>query len=64
MPKSKRRTRQVTATKVLKEDVVRMRVSADQKQVLADAAEREGLDLSSWLRRVALKEAGGLPEAK
>lgn len=47
--------------KVLKGDVVRMRISAGQKQALIAAAEREGLELSAWLRQVALRAAGLLP---
>jgi len=41
-----------------------MRVSAEQKQALTKAAEREGLELSAWLRQVGLRVAGALPEAK
>jgi len=63
MPKAKRKTRGTTS-KALKDDVVRMRVSAPDKQALTYAAERDGLDLSSWLRRLALRQAGLLPEAK
>jgi uncharacterized protein (DUF1778 family) len=43
--------------------MVRMRVTAEQKQALNKAAEREGLELSAWLRRAALRAAGALPEA-
>lgn len=38
-----------------------MRIPADQKEALIAAATAEGLDLSNWLRRVALREAGLLP---
>ena len=48
-------------TKAAKDDVVRMRIPADHKQALIDAAAREGLDLSAWLRQVALRAAGVLP---
>lgn len=41
-----------------------MRVSAEDKQAIADAAKRDGLDLSVWLRQVALRAAGVLAEAK
>ena len=51
-------------TKVLKNDVVRMRISADQKQALTDAAARDGLELSAWLRQLALRAAGALREPK
>jgi uncharacterized protein (DUF1778 family) len=64
MVKTKKKTRPAPAAKPLKDDVVRMRVSAEQKQALAGAAEREGLELSVWLRQLALRAAGALPEAK
>jgi uncharacterized protein (DUF1778 family) len=41
-----------------------MRVTADQKRALVKAAEREGLELSQWLRQLALKAAGALPTRK
>ena len=63
MAKGKRKAKS-SAVKSLKNDVVRMRISAAQKQALADAAEREGLELSAWLRRLALRAAGVLPESK
>ena len=50
------------AAKVTKDDVVRMRVTAEQKAALMAAAEREGLELSAWLRQLALRAAGALPE--
>jgi uncharacterized protein (DUF1778 family) len=50
--------------KALKDEVVRMRVSAEQKQALTSAAERDGLELSAWLRQVGLRAAGVLPEIK
>jgi len=40
-----------------------MRITAAQKQALVDAAAKDGLELSAWLRRLALREAGMLPEA-
>jgi hypothetical protein len=60
MPKSKRKT----PTRPLKDEMVRFRVSAEQKQAFEEAARRNGLDVSAWIRRLALKEAGVLPEAK
>ena len=45
-----------------KGDVVRMRVTAEQKQVMEQAAERAGLDVSAWLRQLALRAAGALPK--
>jgi uncharacterized protein (DUF1778 family) len=64
MAKTKKKGRPVAASKPLKDDVVRMRVSAEQKQALTSAAERDGLELSAWLRQVGLRAAGALPEAK
>jgi uncharacterized protein (DUF1778 family) len=61
MAKTKKKT---PALKPLKDDVVRMRVSGEQKQALTEAAQREGLELSAWLRQLALRAAGALPEAK
>lgn len=46
--------------KPLKNDVVRMRIPAEHKQALIDAAARDGLDLSAWLRQAALRAAGVL----
>lgn len=40
-----------------KEDMVRVRVTTEQKKALAAAADRAGLDVSSWLRAVGLAEA-------
>jgi uncharacterized protein (DUF1778 family) len=55
-------TRKEPTGKVKKEDVVRMRVTVEQKRTLEDAAAREGLDVSAWLRQLALRAAGALPE--
>jgi hypothetical protein len=38
-----------------KEEVLRIRVSKEQKDALADAAKKDGLDVSTWLRSLALK---------
>lgn len=48
--------------KKVKDDVVRMRVTVDQKRALENAASRAGLELSAWLRQLALRAAGALPE--
>ena len=48
--------------KTLKDDVVRMRVTAREKQALEEAAERDGLGLSAWLRQLALRAARVLPD--
>jgi uncharacterized protein (DUF1778 family) len=45
-----------------KDDTVRMRVTAEQKRALENAANRAGLELSAWLRQLALRAAGALPE--
>jgi uncharacterized protein (DUF1778 family) len=41
-----------------KEGSIRIRVTEDQKRVLTEAAERAGLDVSSWLRALGMREAG------
>ena len=41
-----------------KEDTVQIRMTAEQKATLAEAAERRGLPLSTWLLTLGLKEAG------
>jgi len=46
-----------------KDDVVRMRVTTEQKRAMETAAARAGLELSAWLRQLALREAGALPKA-
>jgi len=60
MVKVKRKRIQPVA-KALKDDIVRMRIPAEQKQALLEAAAREGLELSAWLRQLALRAAGLLP---
>ena len=47
--------------KVRKDEILRVRISAEQKDSLIAAAERDGLELSTWLRQVALRAAGVLP---
>jgi uncharacterized protein (DUF1778 family) len=42
---------------VRKEDSIRIRVTTEQKQTLAEAAERAGLGVSSWLLAVGLRAA-------
>jgi uncharacterized protein (DUF1778 family) len=59
MPKKRRKA--AGGPKVTKDDVVRFRVSAEHKAAMLAAAERDGLELSQWLRRLALREAGVLP---
>jgi hypothetical protein len=40
-----------------KEELIPIRVTTEQRQRLKEAADRAGLDLSSWLRMVGLKAA-------
>jgi uncharacterized protein (DUF1778 family) len=40
-----------------KDLLLRVRVTAAQKQILTKAAERAGLDVSSWLRAVGIERA-------
>ena len=42
---------------VRKEDSIRIRVTTEQKQTLAEAAERAGLGVSSWLLAIGLRAA-------
>lgn len=56
--------RALVVAKALKDDVVRMRIASDQKQALIQAASREGLELSAWLRQLALRAAGVLSDAR
>lgn len=44
--------------KVRKERNVQIRVTDEQKEILAKAAERAGLGVSSWLLMLGLREAG------
>lgn len=41
--------------KVTKAEVIRLRVTSDQKRKLAKVASEEGLTLSSWLLHLALQ---------
>ena len=42
---------------VRKEDSIQIRLTADQKQKLTEAAERAGLGVSSWLLAIGLRAA-------
>jgi len=42
-----------------KEELIRVRVTVDQKEAFVDAAGKEGLDVSSWLRRLGMRAAAG-----
>jgi hypothetical protein len=39
-----------------KEQSIRVRVTAQQKRALADPAQREGLEVSAWLRALGLRD--------
>jgi uncharacterized protein (DUF1778 family) len=41
-----------------KEKELRLRLTAAQKEAFTRAAQRVGLDLSNWLRSIAVREAG------
>ena len=58
---ARKRSSSPAGKKALKDDVVRMRITSEQKRALMEAATREGLELSAWLRQVALRAAGALP---
>lgn len=49
------------AFKPLKDDVVRFRVTSEEKAGFETAATKAGLGLSSWIRQLALRAAGLLP---
>ncbi len=41
-----------------KEEELRIRLTASQKDAFTKAAQRAGLDLSNWLRSIAVRESG------
>jgi hypothetical protein len=45
-----------------KDDVLRFRVSATEKEAIERAAKRDGKTSSAWLRMIALAAAGYRPE--
>lgn len=51
-----------SSEKPTKGDVIRMRVTSEQKAAITAAAEHDGLELSQWLRQLALRAAGVLPK--
>jgi uncharacterized protein (DUF1778 family) len=57
MAKAKGTKRRAPTPRATKDEVVRMRISADDKRLLVAAAGRDGLDVSAWLRRLALQAA-------
>lgn len=42
-----------------KEEVIKVRVSSEQKTTLTEAASRDGLEVSTWLRALGLRAAAG-----
>lgn len=42
-----------------KEDMIKVMVTSEQKRLFTDAATAAGLDLSNWLRSLAIREAKG-----
>jgi uncharacterized protein (DUF1778 family) len=44
-----------------KDETIRMRVTMEQKEAIEGAAKRDGLEVSQWLRQLALRAAGHLP---
>lgn len=49
--------RPTKSTEEHKQDFIRVRVSAEQKKILTEAAAFAGLDVSSWLRSAGLQMA-------
>ncbi|HEV7488702.1 MAG TPA: hypothetical protein VGQ65_23760 [Thermoanaerobaculia bacterium] len=62
MAKSKKTPAKATG-KPVKDDVIRVRLTSEQKAAIVAAAERDGLELSAWLRQLALRAAGVLAVA-
>lgn len=48
--------------RLLKDDQIRIRVSAEHKAILSKAAEQAGLGVSSWLLSVGLRAAREMEE--
>jgi len=40
-----------------KEDVIRLRVTVEQKRLMVEAAQQAGLEVSSWLRALGVRAA-------
>jgi uncharacterized protein (DUF1778 family) len=41
-----------------KEEVIRLRVTTEQKEAMVEAAKKQGLDISAWLRFLGMTAAG------
>jgi uncharacterized protein (DUF1778 family) len=61
MPKTAKMAR--APAKATKDDLIRVRVTVEQKRAMVAAAAADGLELSAWVRRLALRAAGALPAA-
>ena len=59
-PQAERRIKRRKRQRERKENLIQIRVTAEQRQKLRAAADSTGLDLSSWLRMVGLKAAAEL----
>lgn len=60
MPRPQKRPPKAEPTRrkeTRKEDQIRIRVTAEQKAILGDAAEKAGLGVSGWLLSLGLREA-------
>ncbi len=60
MPSPKKRRK---PAELRKDEVIRVRVSAEQKKALTDAATGVGLGVSSWLLSLGLREVQKLEKA-
>jgi uncharacterized protein (DUF1778 family) len=56
-PRRSPKAEPIRRKEVRKEDQIRIRVTAEQKMLLTEAAEKAGAGLSSWLLIVSLREA-------
>jgi uncharacterized protein (DUF1778 family) len=64
MGASKKTPKKTAIEKPTKDDVIRVRVTSEQKSAIVAAAERDGLELSAWVRQLALRAAGLLTQRR
>jgi uncharacterized protein (DUF1778 family) len=57
MAKTKTVVKKQQRKAVRKEDSIRLRCTAEQKEILTEAATRAGLGVSGWLLSIGLREA-------
>ena len=57
------KSKKTPASKPTKDEVIRVRLTSEQKSAIVAGAERDGLELSAWLRQLALRAVGALPQA-